>query len=90
MFLPTAKRFGEGDVPNLPIPKGPGEGFDLALIEGVTPQVLGRTASNKLWTSEELKNHMMLPKGKCRKNVEPRTDFSPTRKETFKGNWLTI
>ncbi|XP_075249432.1 uncharacterized protein LOC142342120 [Convolutriloba macropyga] len=64
VFLPTAKRFTEGDAPTLPIPKGPNHGYDLALVDGGTAQVLGRRASKKLWTHDELKNHMLSPKEK--------------------------
>ena len=63
----------------------PGKGEDLALVDGVTSEVIGRNASKKLWDREELKNHMLSPKGKCKAGAEPRTDFSPTRKELFKG-----
>ena len=65
-------------------------GEDLALVEGTTAQILGRKASKKLWTDEELKCHMLSPKVKSRKNVEARIDFTPTRKETFKGNMLVL
>ena len=88
MFLPTAKRFTDTGNPTLPIPKGPNEGFDLALLEGSTAQILGRRASTKLWSNDELMNHMLSPKLNHRKHGEPRTDFSPTRKDTFKGTRL--
>ena len=84
--LPSARRFEPSEKPVLEIPKGPGKGGDLVLTEGITPQILGRKASKKLWYKEELKAHMLSPKGKPRKGTEPRTDFSPIRKETFKGD----
>ena len=61
-------------------------GKDLALVEGQTPQIIGRNAAKELWTRDEIKNHMLSPKGRCKAGAEPRTDFSPTRKAVFKGN----
>ena len=52
---------------------------------GSTPQLIGRNASKELWTREELKCHMLSPKGKNKQGKEVRTDFSPTRKQLFKG-----
>ena len=75
VLLPVAKRFKEESNPTLPIPKGPDAGQDLALVEGGTAQVLGRNASKMLWSREELKRHMLSPKGKNKKGSEPRTDF---------------
>ena len=72
----------------LEIPHGPGKGEDLALTEGSTAQIVGRNASKKLWDTEELKQHMLSPKGKYKTGAEPRTDFSPVRKGLFKGNIL--
>ena len=60
-------------------------GSDLALIEGATPQLIGRNACRKLWTNDELKQHMLSPKIKQKPGVVARTDFSPTRKELLKG-----
>ena len=85
VLLPVAKRFKEEENATVPIPKGPAVGRDLALVEGGTAQVLGRNASKILWTRDELKAHMLSPKGKNKKGTEPRTDFSPVRKETLKG-----
>ena len=61
-------------------------GENLALVEGVTPQIIGRNASKKLWTRDELKQHMLSPKVRTKSGVEPRTDFSPIRKALFKGD----
>ena len=69
----------------LEIPHGPGKGEDLALTEGSTAKIVGRNASKKLWDTEELKQHMLSPKGKYKTGAEPRTDFSPVRKALFKG-----
>ena len=77
------------------VTKGPGKGINLMTVKGSTAQILGRNAARTLWTNEELKNHMLSPKSR-RKLKEVRTDFSPTRKETFKDlfrkkygcNWL--
>ncbi|XP_075246154.1 uncharacterized protein LOC142339780 [Convolutriloba macropyga] len=49
-----------------------------------TAQTIGRNASKKLWTREELKQHMLSPKMKNKAGSEPRTDFSPIRKNLFK------
>ena len=84
-MLPTPKSFDKSDKKLLPITVGPGIGEDLALVEGVTAQIIGRNASKKLWTRDELKQHMLSPKLKTKLGVEPRTDFSPVRKELFKG-----
>ena len=85
-MLPTPKLFDASGEPTLLITKGPNKGEDLALVQGATAQILGRRASRMFWTDEELKQHMLSPKGKVRKKVEPRTDFSPIRKESFKGS----
>ena len=85
VILPSAKSFPMNDNPLLPIPKGENKGKDLALVEGVSPQIIGRNASKMLWTTEEMKCHMMSPKGRNKVGNIPRTDFSPVRKETFKG-----
>ena len=67
------------------VPNGPGKGTDLVLVDGLTPQKNERNAAKKLWYDEELMQHMLSPKGKTKSGNEPRTDFSPTRKEIFKG-----
>ena len=85
MLLPTPKTISKGDKPLLLIPHGPGKGYDLALVEGTTAETIGRNASKKLWTREELKQHMLSPKMKNKAGSEPRTDFSPIRKNLFKG-----
>ena len=84
MLLPAPKSFSKSDQLLLPILHGPGKGRDLALVDGVTPQVIGRIASKELWSREELKNHMLSPKMR-KSGSEPRTDFSPIRKKPFKG-----
>ena len=85
VLIPTAKPVSQGENPTLPIPKGPGKGNDLALVGGATPQLIGRNAAKELWEQEELKCHMLSPKGKNKQGKEPRTDFSPVRKQLFKG-----
>ena len=64
VLIPTAKPVSQGENPTLPIPKGPGKGNDLALVGGATPQIIGRNAAIELWEQEELKCHMLSPKGK--------------------------
>ena len=85
VILPSAKSIPRGENPLLPIPKGMSKGQDLALVEGVTPQIIGRNASKLLWTNDELKSHMLSPKGKNKVGNIPRTDFSPVRKATLRG-----
>ena len=60
-------------------------GSDLALVEGATPQIIGRNACRKLWTTDELKQHMLSPKIKQKQGDVARTDFSPTKKELLKS-----
>ena len=78
-----------GETPLLLIPKGPGKGKDLAQVVGSSTQLIGRNACKELWTTEELKSHMLSPKMKQKQGAVLRTDFSPTRKEIFKGTKLT-
>ena len=85
VLLPKAKSFPDGGKPLLLITKGPGKGTDLAAVTGSTPQLIGKNASKKLWFNDEIKNHMLSPKSKQKEGVPMRTDFSPTRKELFKG-----
>ena len=85
VLLPVAKSFPENEQQLLPIPKGPGKGEDLATVGGISPQLIGRNACKKLWTEEELKKHMLSPKGKNKQGGVARTDFSPTRKGLLKG-----
>ena len=61
-------------------------GEDLALVEGFTPQLIGRNALKKLWSRDELKQQMLSPKVRTKSGVEPRTDFSPIKKALFKGD----
>ena len=83
----TLNSFGNASgEPAILITKGPSDGEDLALIQGATAEILGRRAARKLWTEDELKRHMLSPKGKAMKNIEPRKDFSPIRKESFNGS----
>ena len=82
--MPSAKRFAEGEGPVLPVPEGGvDEGFDLAQLDAITPQSLGRKTCYKLWSETELKNYMLSPERKYKQGSEPRTDFSPRRKDTF-------
>ena len=84
--MPDPKFFSQGDQPKLLIPSGPYAGEDLALVGGLTPQIIGRNASKKLWTVDEIKSHMLSPKSSGNKpGKEPRTDFSPVLKALFKG-----
>ena len=85
VLLPVAKSFPERDEALLLITKGPGEGTNLATTGGATPQLVGRNACKRLWTVEEIKQHMLSPKIKQKQGVVSRTDFSPTRKTLFKG-----
>ena len=86
--MPEPKSYSQDDQPKLLIPKGPCTGEDLALVGGLTPQLIGRNASKKLWTLDEIKAHMLSPKSKNKAGKEPRVDFSPVRKALFKGNTL--
>ena len=63
---------------------GVDEGFDLEQLYAITPQPLGQKACYKLWSEHEFKHHMLSPKRKHKQGSEPRTDFSPRRKDTFK------
>ena len=85
VLIPTAKPVSQGENLTLPIPKGPGKGNNLAPVGGATPQLIGCNAAKELWEQEELKCHMLSPKGKNKQWKEPRTDFSPVRKQLFKG-----
>ena len=85
VLIPTAKPVSQGENPTLPIPKGPGKGNDLALVGGATLQLIGRNAAKELREQEEIKCHMLSPKGKNKQGKESRTDFSPVRKQLFKG-----
>ena len=67
------------------IPHGPGAGGDLALVDGAASQIIGRNVSKELWTYDQMKNHMLSPKGKTKNGTEARRDFSPERKQLFKG-----
>ena len=85
VLLPAAKSFPVSDQLLLLITKGPGKGKDLALVTGTSPQIIGRNACKQLWTDDEMKTHMLSPKGKKKQGAIIRTDFSPVRKEHLKG-----
>ena len=85
VLLPAAKSFPVFDQPLLLFTKGPGKGKDLALVTRTSPQIIGRNASKQLWTDDEMKIHMLSPKGKKKQGAFIRTDFSPVRKEQLEG-----
>ena len=86
--MPEPKNYSQNDQPKLLIPKFPCTSEDLALVGGLTPQLIGRNASKKLWTVEEIKAHILSPKSKNKAGKEPRVNFSSVRKALFKGNTL--
>ncbi|XP_075261942.1 uncharacterized protein LOC142353562 isoform X2 [Convolutriloba macropyga] len=84
VLLSDPKSYSNVDQPKLLIPKGPFAGEDLALVGGLTPQVIGRNASKKLWTVDELKTHMLSPKVKSKGGEEARTGFRLLEKISLK------
>ena len=76
------------------IPKGPNKGKCLALLihqqqlsrsTPWIPQTLGRATSRLLWSDTDMTEHMLSPTGKGRRSENNRKDFSPERKNCFKG-----
>ena len=78
----------QSEAPQISILRGPNFGKDLMKVKGSTPQSLARNAAKVLWTKDELKQHMLSPRKRTsnsRAVLQPRTDFSPTRKAQLKG-----
>ena len=75
------------------ITKGPNKGGDLAQLiyqqklrsTPWTPQTLGRACSRLLWSDTDMTAKMLSPTGKGRRSDKSRDDFSPDRKQCFKG-----
>ena len=82
VLWPEPKKPEEGDEA-LVILKGPSQGQDLMKVEGTTPQALARNATKKLWTKDEIMEHLLSPKRSRPGNS--REDFSPVRKTHLKG-----
>ena len=59
-------------------------GENLLALKAKTPQAYERLVMNALYKPEEIGSHMMSP-DKTRPNARP--DFSPKRKQVFKGKF---
>ena len=59
-------------------------GENLLALKAKTPQTYGRLIMNVLYNPEEIVAHMMSP-DKTRPTARP--DFSPKRKQVFKGKF---